>query len=63
MNPICVHFSSMTVRLFWRLPWITVTDITVVKKSKLVLVGPDGYVTPHGAQLPINTAGFIIRSS
>ena len=31
------------------------------QKSKLVLVGPDGYVTPHGAQLPINTAGYIIR--
>jgi len=34
------------------------SSITV---SKLVLVGPDGYVAPEGAQLPINTAGFHIR--
>jgi len=34
-----------------------------INKSKLVLVGPDGYVTPHGAQLPINTAGYIIHSA
>ena len=31
------------------------------QKSKLVLVGPGGYVMPHGAQLPINTTGYIIR--
>lgn len=42
MNPIAVHFSSITV-------------------SKLVLVTPEGYVHPDGAQLPINTAGFHIR--
>ncbi|KAK1228136.1 hypothetical protein PQX77_008819 [Marasmius sp. AFHP31] len=32
-------------------------------KSNLVLVGPDGYVSPHGAQLPINTAGYWIHSA
>ncbi|GAA6041706.1 hypothetical protein JCM8097_003092 [Rhodosporidiobolus ruineniae] len=31
--------------------------------SKLVLVTPDGYVSPEGAQLPINTAGFYIHSA
>lgn len=36
------------------------SSITV---SKLVLVGPDGYVAPEGAQLPINTAGFHIHSA
>ncbi|KAF5367359.1 hypothetical protein D9615_010271 [Tricholomella constricta] len=44
MNPIAVHFSSMT-------------------KSKLVLVDPQGHVSPHGAQLPINAAGFFIHSA
>ncbi|KAH8814710.1 arad-like aldolase/epimerase [Flagelloscypha sp. PMI_526] len=34
-----------------------------MKKSMLVLVGPDGYVSPHGAQLPINMAGFHIHSA
>lgn len=33
-----------------------------MQKSHLVLVGPDGYVSPHGAQLPINTSGFHIRT-
>ncbi|KAG6914766.1 hypothetical protein DXG01_015457 [Tephrocybe rancida] len=28
--------------------------------SKLVLVDPSGHVSPHGAQLPINAAGFFI---
>ena len=32
-------------------------------KSKLVLVGPDGYIRKEGAQLPINTAGFYIHSA
>ncbi|KAF8063970.1 arad-like aldolase/epimerase [Lyophyllum atratum] len=32
-------------------------------KSKLVLVNPEGYVSPHGAQLPINAAGFFIHSA
>lgn len=44
MNPIAVHFSSITV-------------------SKLVLVTPEGYVHPDGAQLPINTAGFHIHTA
>jgi hypothetical protein len=29
--------------------------------SDLVLVGPDGYVTEHGAQLPVNEAGYVIH--
>lgn len=29
--------------------------------SDLVLVGPDGYVTEHGAQLPINEAGYVLH--
>ena len=32
-----------------------------ISVSDLVLVSPDGYPTEHGAQLPINTAGFHIR--
>ncbi|TRM66389.1 class II aldolase/adducin N-terminal [Schizophyllum amplum] len=36
---------------------------SVITKSHLVLVGPDGYVSPHGAQLPINTSGFHIHSA
>ncbi|KAJ3888664.1 class II aldolase/adducin N-terminal [Lentinula edodes] len=34
-----------------------------ITKSMLVLVGPDGYVSPHGAQLPINSSGFYIHSA
>ena len=26
-----------------------------------MLVGPDGYVTEHGAQLPVNEAGYVIH--
>lgn len=26
-----------------------------------MLVGPDGYVTEHGAQLPINEAGYVLH--
>ncbi|KAG6830934.1 hypothetical protein H0H92_013862 [Tricholoma furcatifolium] len=44
MNPIGVHYSSMTV-------------------SKLVLVDPTGHVSPYGAQLPINAAGYFIHSA
>ncbi|KAE9389289.1 arad-like aldolase/epimerase [Gymnopus androsaceus JB14] len=36
---------------------------STMTKSMLVLVGPDGYVSPHGAQLPINTSGFHIHSA
>ena len=44
---------------YWMNPFaVHFSSITV---SKLVLVGPDGYVAPEGAQLPINTAGFHIR--
>ncbi|KAG6853126.1 hypothetical protein C0991_006736 [Blastosporella zonata] len=31
--------------------------------SKLVLVDPTGHVSPYGAQLPINAAGFFIHSA
>jgi len=34
-----------------------------ITKSKLVLVDPQGHVSPHGAQLPINAAGFFIHSA
>lgn len=34
-----------------------------IKVSDLVLVSPEGYVTEHGAQLPINMAGFHIHSA
>ncbi|KAG7085608.1 hypothetical protein E1B28_003158 [Marasmius oreades] len=34
-----------------------------ISVSNLVLVSPDGYVSPHGAQLPINTAGYWIHSA
>ncbi|KAF5355480.1 hypothetical protein D9758_006334 [Tetrapyrgos nigripes] len=30
-------------------------------KNKLVLMGPDGYVSPHGAQYTVNMAGYYIR--
>ncbi|KAJ3764143.1 class II aldolase/adducin N-terminal [Lentinula raphanica] len=36
---------------------------SVLYKSMLVLVGPDGYVSPEGAQAPINAAGFYIHSA
>lgn len=34
-----------------------------ITKSNLVLVDPAGHVSPHGAQLPINAAGFFIHSA
>ncbi|KAJ3999541.1 class II aldolase/adducin N-terminal [Lentinula boryana] len=36
---------------------------STITKSMLVLVGPDGYVSPEGAQAPINAAGFYIHSA
>ncbi|THH12504.1 hypothetical protein EW146_g7629 [Bondarzewia mesenterica] len=46
---------------YWMNPFaVHFSSITI---SKLVLVGPDGYVTKYGAQLPINTAGFHIHSA
>ncbi|GAA6041684.1 hypothetical protein JCM8097_003083 [Rhodosporidiobolus ruineniae] len=46
---------------YWMNPFaVHFSSITV---SKLVLVTPDGYVSPEGAQLPINTAGFHIHSA
>ncbi|WVW84365.1 hypothetical protein I302_106399 [Kwoniella bestiolae CBS 10118] len=34
---------------------------SMIKASDLVLVSPDGFVTEHGAQLPINEAGYVIH--
>lgn len=34
----------------------------MITVSDLVCVNHDGYVTKHGAQLPINTSGFLIRT-
>lgn len=46
---------------FWMNPFgVHFSSMTV---SKLVLVTPDGYVSPLGAQLPINMAGFYIHSA
>ncbi|THV06191.1 arad-like aldolase/epimerase [Dendrothele bispora CBS 962.96] len=36
---------------------------SLMTKSKLVLMGPDGYVSPHGAQAPVNIAGYYIHTS
>ncbi|KAJ7280291.1 arad-like aldolase/epimerase [Mycena rebaudengoi] len=36
---------------------------SLITKSNLVLVGPDGYVTKHGAQLGINYAGYVIHTA
>ncbi|KIY45793.1 arad-like aldolase/epimerase [Fistulina hepatica ATCC 64428] len=46
---------------YWMNPFAV--HFSTITKSKLVLVGPDGYVSSHGAQLPINTAGFHIHSA
>ncbi|KAI4526301.1 arad-like aldolase/epimerase [Schizophyllum commune Tattone D] len=46
---------------YWMNPFAV--HFSVITKSHLVLVGPDGYVSPHGAQLPINTSGFHIHSA
>ncbi|KAK7472389.1 hypothetical protein VKT23_000504 [Stygiomarasmius scandens] len=32
-------------------------------KSKLVLMGPDGFVSPHGAQTTVNVAGYYIHTA
>ncbi|KAJ8091705.1 hypothetical protein AAF712_005947 [Marasmius tenuissimus] len=45
---------------YWMNPFAV--HFSSITKSKLVLVGPDGYVTPHGAQRPINMAGYWIHS-
>jgi len=46
---------------YWMNP--IAVHFSAMKKSKLVLVTPDGHVSPHGAQLPINAAGFFIHSA
>ncbi|KAE9390640.1 arad-like aldolase/epimerase [Gymnopus androsaceus JB14] len=46
---------------YWMNPFAE--HFSTMTKSMLVLVSPDGYVSPHGAQLPINTAGFHIHSA
>jgi len=46
---------------YWMNPFgVHFSCITV---SKLVLVDPEGMVSEHGAQLPINQAGFQIHSA
>jgi len=46
---------------YWMNP--VAVHFSSIKKSNLVLVNAEGYVSPHGAQLPINTAGFYIHSA
>ncbi|KAK0435194.1 arad-like aldolase/epimerase [Armillaria borealis] len=46
---------------YWMNPFAE--HFSTMTKSMLCLVSPDGYVTKHGAQLPINTAGFYIHSA
>ncbi|KAF9065765.1 class II aldolase/adducin N-terminal [Rhodocollybia butyracea] len=46
---------------YWMNPFAE--HFSIITKSMLVLVGPDGYVTSEGAQAPINAAGFYIHSS
>jgi len=46
---------------YWMNP--AAVHFSSIKKSNLVLVNPEGYVSPHGAQLPINAAGFFIHSA
>ncbi|KAK7463628.1 hypothetical protein VKT23_006970 [Stygiomarasmius scandens] len=46
---------------FWMNPFAE--HFSAITKSMLVLVGPDGYVSKYGAQLPINQAGFHIHSA
>ncbi|RDB18235.1 Meiotically up-regulated gene 14 protein [Hypsizygus marmoreus] len=46
---------------YWMNP--IAVHFSLMTKSKLVLVNPQGHVSPHGAQLPINAAGFFIHSA
>jgi len=46
---------------YWMNPYAE--HFSTITKSMLVLVGPDGYVEPGGAQAPINMAGFYIHSA
>ncbi|KAF8228121.1 arad-like aldolase/epimerase [Tricholoma matsutake] len=46
---------------YWMNP--VAVHFSSIKKSNLVLVNPEGHVSPHGAQLPINAAGFFIHSA
>ncbi|KAF9022736.1 arad-like aldolase/epimerase [Hymenopellis radicata] len=46
---------------YWMNPFAE--HFSTMTKSMLVLVDPSGHVSPHGAQLPINTAGFHIHSA
>ncbi|KAJ3757509.1 class II aldolase/adducin N-terminal [Lentinula raphanica] len=46
---------------YWMNPFAE--HFSTMTKSMLVLVGPDGHVSPHGAQLPINSSGFYIHSA
>jgi hypothetical protein len=46
---------------YWMNPFAV--HFSCITVSNLVLVGPDGMVSEHGAQLPINQAGFNIHSA
>ncbi|KAI5474777.1 hypothetical protein MNV49_002488 [Pseudohyphozyma bogoriensis] len=46
---------------YWMNP--VCVHFSLVTVSNLVLVGPGGWVSEHGAQLPINTAGYWIHSA
>lgn len=46
---------------YWMNP--AAVHFSSITKSKLVLVDSEGHVSPHGAQLPINAAGFFIHSA
>lgn len=46
---------------YWMNPFSV--HFSMITVSDLVLVTPEGYVSEHGAQLGINTAGFHIRES
>ncbi|KAJ7680884.1 arad-like aldolase/epimerase [Mycena polygramma] len=46
---------------YWMNPYQV--HFSCITKSSLVLVGSDGYVTKHGAQAPINKAGYWIHSA
>lgn len=59
MNPFGMHFSLIKVSTIENVA--SPVPALMSQASDLVLVGPDGYVTEHGAQLPINEAGYVIH--
>ena len=55
------NLASLLIKRLYRNPFAV--HFSSIKVSDLVLVSPEGYVTEHGAQLPINMAGFHIHSA